>query len=52
MVTSEEDGSGEWGDFDEAPFDIALELIGFEHILEGVVEGAKIRHDLFIEIAW
>ena len=43
---------GEWGDFDEAPFDIALELIGFEHILEGVVEGAKIRHDLFIEIAW
>jgi hypothetical protein len=42
---------GEGCDFDGAAFHAALDFVDGEHVMEGVVEGAEVRGDFFVEIA-
>jgi len=42
---------GERGDFDGAAALVFLDLLGGEHIVEGIVEGAEVGGDFLVEIA-
>ena len=42
----------EWGDLDLTAFDHFFQLIGFDHVVEGVVQRAEIREDFFIHVSW
>ena len=42
---------GERRDLDDAAFHVALDFLGFEHVVERVVERAQVGHDFFLQVA-
>ena len=42
---------GQRGDFDGAPFGVLLNLLGREHVVQGVVKRAQVGRDFFVEVA-
>ena len=43
---------GEGSDFEDSLIHHLLDLFDIEHIVEGVVEGAEVGENLFLEISW
>ena len=43
---------GEGGDFEDSLIHHLLDFFDIEHIVEGVVEGAEVGKNLFLEISW
>ena len=41
---------GKRGDLDDVPVESALDLLGLEHVVEGVVEGAQVGKDLLLQL--